>query len=92
MDMSSIPVVGKAVIGLGIVNIALTAVKQILDKVALGSAADTLVGKICAGLAKVLSFVTANTQAPAVTADQTAAPAAVAAAPATTAAPAPSAQ
>jgi hypothetical protein len=63
MDMSSVPVVGKAVVGLGLINIALTAAKQILDKVAAGSKADTIVGKACAILAKILSFVTANTQA-----------------------------
>lgn len=57
--------IAKLALYLAVFNIVLTAAKQVLDKVAAGSKADTIVGKIADGVAKVISFVSANTQKPA---------------------------
>lgn len=55
----------KVILVVTVLNILVTAAKQILDNVAAGSKADQFAGQAAGVVAKILSFLTANTQAPA---------------------------
>lgn len=51
---------GKIALYVGLLNVAISAVKQILDKVATGSAADTFIGKAAGILSVAVDYLTAN--------------------------------